>query len=137
MMLTLDVYFKHKKQYEKEFNQEIFNNGLLLLQKVDQLIEILSVNNMFFTEKEGNIISSGWRPVSYNSKVKNAAKKSNHTLGKAIDLYDANNKVGKYLLKNKKHLEELGLYCEHPDATPGWLHIQTVPPRSGNRFFYP
>jgi hypothetical protein len=34
-------------------------------------------------------------------------------------------------------LRDLGLWMEHPDKTPTWLHIQTVPPGSGNRVFWP
>lgn len=38
---------------------------------------------------------------------------------------------------NQHVLVKLGLWMEHPSATPSWLHVQTVPPGSGNRVFYP
>ena len=34
-------------------------------------------------------------------------------------------------------LKDLGLWLEHPAATKGWAHVQTKPPRSGRRVFYP
>jgi hypothetical protein len=40
-------------------------------------------------------------------------------------------------MANLAVLEELQLWLEHPDATPGWCHLQILPPRSGRRVFYP
>ena len=34
-------------------------------------------------------------------------------------------------------MADMGLWHEHPAATKGWAHLQTLPPRSGRRTFYP
>lgn len=62
---------------------------------------------------------------------------SRHLSAAAIDLEDRDGKLKAWLLNNVKVLEELGLYCEHPDDTPTWAHIQTTKPASGRRFFKP
>lgn len=62
---------------------------------------------------------------------------SQHLSGNAADIWDRAGKLKAWAVKNVKVLEELGLWCEAPEATPTWLHVQTVPPKSGNRFFKP
>lgn len=82
-------------------------------------------------------ISSGWRPPSLNSKVKGAAPKSNHQKGLACDFFDPEGKLDAWCMQNLDFLEEIGLWLEHPDATPKWCHLQCVPPKSGKRVFRP
>lgn len=65
------------------------------------------------------------------------AAKSKHLDGCAGDILDADDKIKDWLRANPKLLEDAGLWCEHWDATPGWVHFQIVPPGSGNRWFLP
>ena len=58
-------------------------------------------------------------------------------MGLAVDLYDPYGEIDKWCMDNKTVLAEFGVWLEHPDATPGWCHLQVVPPRSGNRVFRP
>jgi hypothetical protein len=60
-----------------------------------------------------------------------------HTAGQAIGLYDPDGDLDEWLLDNRGVLDELGLWLEHPAATRGVCRVQTVPPRSGRRIFYP
>lgn len=87
------------------------------------------------------IITSGLRNKEHQLKliVKGVSKatKSNHLIGAACDVKDADGSLGKWCLENVKTLEEVGLWCEHPNHTKGWVHFQIVPPRSGKRFFIP
>lgn len=64
---------------------------------------------------------------------------SQHLQGNAVDLLDKNGDLHAFVLSpaGLQCLEELDLYCEDPRFTPGWLHCQTVPPKSGKRFFKP
>lgn len=62
---------------------------------------------------------------------------SSHLTGKAADIEDADGKLKAWILKNENKLAELGLYMEHPDYCNGWAHLQSVPPKSGKRFFIP
>lgn len=97
---------------------------------------------------------SGWRPPKYNAELRrlwqttggkegaNTAVFSRHMDGNAIDLRDnADQQIAKYLLANPAVLIAHGLYMEHPSATRGrrtnWCHLQRIPPKSGNRVFYP
>lgn len=87
------------------------------------------------------IITSGLRNKEHQLKliVKGVSKatKSNHLIGAACDVKDADGSLGEWCLENVKTLEEVGLWCEHPNHTKGWVHFQIVPPRSGKRFFIP
>lgn len=82
------------------------------------------------------IVSSGYRPAAINATIPGAAKKSNHMACLAVDLADSG-KLAEYCLNNLKLLEEFGLWMEDPAHTKGWVHLQCVPPRSGNRVFKP
>lgn len=87
------------------------------------------------------IITSGLR--SKNKQLElvikglSKASKSNHLTGAACDVLDESGDLGKWCLSNEKFLEEVGLWCEHPSATRGWVHFQIFPPNSGKRFFFP
>lgn len=82
-------------------------------------------------------VSSGYRPAAINATVKGAAKKSNHMICLATDFADKDGELDKWCLDNLDKLEECGLYLEDPAATPGWAHLQCVPPKSGKRVFKP
>ncbi len=83
------------------------------------------------------IVNSGWRPRAINAAVPNASVRSKHLTCQAVDLNDEDDSLDAWCLRNLPVLEELGLWLEHPDATPGWCHVQIVPPRSGRRVFMP
>lgn len=57
--------------------------------------------------------------------------------GQAVDLYDPDGALDDWCLAHPERLAEAGLWQEHPAATKGWLHLQSIPPRSRNRVFYP
>lgn len=84
-------------------------------------------------------VNSGWRPPAVNAGTPGAAPNSKHTTGQAIDLADPDGDLDEWLLSatGQAAMVEIGLWQEHPAATKGWAHVQTVPPRSGNRTFYP
>ena len=81
-------------------------------------------------------VSSGYRPGAFNQAA-GGAKKSNHMLCLAVDFQDVDGSLKLYCSNNLKVLEECGLYLEDPASTPTWVHLQCVPPRSGNRVFKP
>jgi len=84
-------------------------------------------------------VSSGWRPPEVNAATPNAAARSKHMTGQAIDIYDPDGDLDAWLMtgEGQAAMVALGLWHEHPSATKGWAHVQTVPPRSNNRTFYP
>lgn len=92
----------------------------------------------FLMVKYGEIaeIASGYRPIALNLKV-GGASSSKHITCNAIDIKDRDSRFANWCLANLKELEELDLYMEDPKATPTWVHLQRLPPASGNRVFLP
>lgn len=96
-------------------------------------------------------IVSGWRPESFNKATPGSAPKSKHIYCQAADLEDVEGSLAKWCLSNIEALKEIGLYMESPDYTKtgstlrpglpaineGWVHLQIVPPKSGNIVFIP
>lgn len=83
------------------------------------------------------IVSSGYRPGTFNLNTPGSAKKSNHVVCLACDFKDSDGLLDKYCMDNLYILEQCGLYLESPQHTPGWCHLQCVAPKSGNRVFLP
>ncbi len=130
-MIALDDYFG-SMTHTSVPDQETRDNALDLLSRVNALLSEIDL-----PEAKEPTVNSGWRPVWYNATVPGAAPKSKHITGQAIDLADPDGMLDEYLDTNRSLLVAHELYMEHPLATKGWTHLQSVPPRSGNRVFYP
>jgi hypothetical protein len=124
-MITVDDYLMNRKS---GLTFELLENAIDTVEKVNKLLDV------FGSQRK---VTSGYRPASVNAAIPNAAKKSNHMLCKACDLEDVDGKLDKWCMDNLHVLTEIGLWLEHPSATKTWCHIQTVPPKSGKRVFYP
>jgi hypothetical protein len=87
------------------------------------------------------IVTSGLRSDEKQAELiaqgKTNAKFSKHLAGAACDIYDPDGTLGKWALENEAILIRIGIWCEHPKVTKGWLHCQIMPPNSGKRFFLP
>ena len=128
-MITLsDYYMGRDKEYPSDLTDKIKSNAESLLLKVNELLGFFG---------ESRTCNSGWRPKAVQMKVNPKAMGSKHISGDAIDLEDKDGKLKEWCVFNQATLEELGLYMEHPSATPTWVHLQQVPPASGNRIFKP
>ncbi|MDP1717218.1 MAG: D-Ala-D-Ala carboxypeptidase family metallohydrolase [Burkholderiales bacterium] len=87
-------------------------------------------------------VNSGWRPRQINAATPNASATSHHLTGRAVDLPDPDRTLAAWCVNHLATLAEIGLWLEDPRWTydangDHWLHVQTVPPRSGNRVFVP
>ncbi|MGL5936028.1 MAG: D-Ala-D-Ala carboxypeptidase family metallohydrolase [Cetobacterium sp.] len=82
-------------------------------------------------------MTSGYRSPEYNKTIKGAAPNSNHMAGKAIDISDSDKALAKFCVSHEQMLNQYGLWCEDPRTTPTWVHFQSVPPKSGKRFYIP
>lgn len=80
------------------------------------------------------IVTSGYRPGRFN-KAAGGAPKSAHLTCEAVDIADSNGTLKTWLFNHQDYLERCGLYMEDPAITPGWCHLQTRRPPSGNRVF--
>lgn len=129
-----DVAFRHQlgPDMRREAARTVeLANALLVLAKAAGV-------HLEASPRTGSVVSSGWRPPSVNEATPGAAVRSLHLTCQAIDLYDPDGSLDAWLLDNADTvLKDLGLWLEHPAATKGWAHVQTKPPRSGRRVFYP
>lgn len=137
-MITLEQFYKGRdKQYSADLTPEIKTDAVETLRRANLLLDRFFAWNPEATRDRG--CNSGWRPPAVNAGTKKAAPKSNHLLGRAIDIGDDDEQLDTWLLtpEGQSALREIGLWMESPTATPRWCHVQIVPPRSGRRVFLP
>lgn len=115
-------------KYPEDLTGEIEANATELLRRVNDLLEAFG---------ETREVRSGWRPPAVNGSTPNAAPRSKHMTGQAIDLDDPEGDIDQWCLDNLNELARIGLWMEHPAATKSWCHLQSLPPKSGRRVFYP
>lgn len=95
------------------------------------------VNKLMLLAGVKRTITSGFRDVDSNKKLKNASPYSRHLTGQAADIEDAGGTLGAWALQHEAELAQCGLYVEHPMATKTWVHVQVTAPPSGKRIFKP
>lgn len=126
-MITLKDYFKEQEPHE----------GITI--KADELITKVNRLMVYFHKDVPDFVvqvTSGYRSPAYNKKIGGKVK-SLHMAGQAVDIYDPRKRLAKWCVANQARLEEQGLWAEDPRATRNWMHLQSVPPSSGNRFYIP
>lgn len=83
--------------------------------------------------------NGGWRP----SECPIGARFSKHKTAHGGDLFDPNRYIASWSLSDEgaAAMEEIGLWAERFEWTPGWAHLQDIaagtPPRPAVRFFIP
>ena len=112
-----------------ELTTELRANAALTVQRTNALLRLAGLRTCE--------VNSGWRPTAINAATAGASPRSRHITCQAIDLCDAFDALDGWCMANLPALEAIGLWLEHPSATPGWCHVQTLPPGSGNRVFFP
>ncbi len=138
-MITKEQFYKGRdKAYAADLTDDIRKAADETLRRTNLLLTRFEASHATGS-KQPRTATSGWRPPSVNAATKRAALKSLHMTGHAIDISDADGSLDKWLMTatGQKALEEIGLWMEHPSATPTWAHLQTKAPRSGRRVFYP
>jgi hypothetical protein len=138
-MITLaDYWMGRDADYPLAMTPQIERNAVQLLELVNRLLVVANLDGVrAAVNARGTVVRSGWRPPAVNATTKGAATNSKHMMGQAIDLEDPDGAVCRWLYANVPVLREIGIWCEHPSATPTWAHCQSMPPASGNRFFLP
>ena len=130
-MISLEAFWKGRDvQYAGELTDEIRGNAALTVGKVNELLEIAGFKHV-------SEVNSGWRSQSVNDATANAGARSKHLSGEAVDIPDPYRDLASWCVDNLEMLEGLQLWMEDPRWTPTWVHLQTVPPRSGRRVFIP
>lgn len=139
-MITLaDYWMGRDRSHALQLGTDIRANARRTIELSNMLLVLAKGAGVRIEEspRTKTIVTSGWRPVDVNATTPGAAPKSHHIWAKAIDLYDPDGEIDNWIYANDSVLSDLGLWSEHPASTKGWCHIQTVPPRSGRRIFYP
>lgn len=114
-LVTLEMYTMGRiAQYPNEWTKEVEENAKHLLVNINAFLNELEVKSVS--------ISSGWRPLAINKSV-GGASKSNHTIGKACDLKDADGKLKDLCEKHDDLLKKYGLWMECRESAPTWLHL--------------
>jgi uncharacterized protein YcbK (DUF882 family) len=67
--------------------------------------------------------------------LKKIPMQSKHLTGQAVDVFDPKLELTAWLKQDKTRLEKAELWCE--EGNKNWVHFQTLPPLSGNRWFNP
>lgn len=141
-MITVDDYFMGRRQQHPlaltpAIEREAYRTATLVSQLLTQAQSYGVTMDRHPVTK--TLVSSGWRPPAVNAATSGAAVNSKHMTGQALDVYDPDGDLDEWLMtgEGQAAMTALGLWHEHPSATKGWAHLQTVPPRSGRRTFYP
>jgi uncharacterized protein YcbK (DUF882 family) len=118
--ITLDDVLTSSGKYpdrktHTECTDEVKNNATKLLKKVNALLDELNV--------EKREVSSGFRPSSVNSAIPNAAKKSLHMQGLAVDISDKDGSLNKLITEHSELLVKYKLWLESGESTVGWTHL--------------
>lgn len=117
-MITLEQYLMGRETlYPEEFQDNfVAENATAFLKQLNRFLADLNINDIEIT--------SGWRPLEVNRRV-GGSSNSHHIFGRAIDLADpikALYRVFEEADFNGK-LEAYGLWMEHEDSTPTWVHL--------------
>lgn len=136
--LTVTDYLM-RRQLDYVLSEECHDNACSTVDTINKLLDMLveSGIEIVVNPTTKTCLTSGWRPKIVNSKTPGAAVNSKHISCQAADIYDPTGYIDEFLLDHQSILQELHLFMEHPSATKGWCHVQTVPPRSGKLIFYP
>jgi len=124
MSLTQQEYLRASTEPVPE---ELLSNIQELLRRMNALRQLYS---------RAMVVSSGYRSPDHNLMI-GGAPNSKHLTGQAIDILDPTKRLAHWILNNLDTLANLELWCEDPRYTNGWIHFQTVPPKSGKRLFIP
>lgn len=124
-LLTLNDVVTASNKYpdrakSPELTDEVKSNINDLITRVNALLTELGVKQV--------TVSSGFRPSAVNAAIANAAKKSLHTQGKAVDLLDDKAQtLANLIAKSPNLLKKHDLWIEDPSATKGqstnWVHL--------------
>ena len=134
-MITLNDYWMGRdKTYAAALTADIVHNAEETVRRANALLNSFRAVTK---DNESRHVNSGWRPPDLNRSTPGAALRSKHITGQAIDIADPDGDLDEWCMDNADTLARLSLWLEHPSATKGWCHLQTVPPKSGRRVFYP
>lgn len=119
-----------------EMSPRIEHNAGILLDVVNRTLVIAALNGARATVNPGTgtVVRVGWRPPSINREL-GGSPYSLHMTAQAIDVHDTDGLLGQWAMFHVEPLTMIGVWCRAPSETPGWLHMQSIPQPSRERFF--
>lgn len=98
---------------------------------------VAKINNLGY--KPPMYATSCLRSLADQKRINPKALNSSHLYGRAIDIGDPDGKLAGWLQTALGNgiMIECGLWMEDPRYTKGWVHLQTIQPKSGKRYFIP
>lgn len=131
-MITIEQFLMGRIKYE-ELSPVMQADATDLLERVNLLLADFYRD---FPDVPVRTVNSGYRRPADNASA-GGAKLSKHMICQAIDLSDADNKLGRWFALFPEKLIKFDLYMEAKSATPTWIHLQLQPPKSKKRTFNP
>lgn len=143
-MITLSDYWMGRDAaYPLLMSPMLVRNAEITVECVNKLLALATVAGVVLRpdpmHPQYGVVASGWRPPEVNARTQNAATGSKHLLAQACDVYDPDGALDRWLMTEdgQRALTDIGLWIEHPAKTAKWSHMQTVPPGSKRRVFWP
>lgn len=134
-MITLqDYYMGRDVAYPDEMTDAIRAAAQVIVNRANILLTLFYERNPSTLRRR---VRSGWRPAAVNLRTPGAAPASKHLSGEAIDIEDDDGTLALWCADRGDILESFEVWMERPEATPSWCHWQSVPPKSGARYFWP
>jgi hypothetical protein len=134
MITLIDYWMGRDRQYAADLTPDILRSAEITTQRANLVLAEFRFDT---GDTEFRKVTSGWRPPELNRSTPGAALRSKHMTGQAIDISDADGDLDQWCMDHIDTLARIGCWLEHPSATKGWCHLQTVAPKSGRRVFYP
>lgn len=134
-MLDLQDYWMGRdSKFRLEWTEEIQDNGAETVMRINRLMDMYVADTGFVRLETW---ASGWRPEGVNAKTANSASHSKHITAQAGDVRDPVRLFARWCNSRLDELELCELWMEDGRWCPSWVHLQTVPPKSGNRIYIP
>ena len=137
-MITLEDYFGPYWDHPDK-TEEVERNAMDLLRKCNALYCMAELDNcpLPINPKTGTGVSGktegGFRPHDSHTGAPN----STHKTGQGVDRYDPERRLAAWILAHPESLKECDLYMEDCRWAVGWVHLQSIPPRSKKRVYIP
>lgn len=128
-MISMDEILKGRANLE-DLPQDVQDNLNTLLEKINKVRQAYG---------KPMKVNDGYRRPE--DQPKNAASKSNHLIGAAVDIDDDDSLfMWNWVKANLQLMKDIGFWFEDPRWTHGngtWMHFQICPPKSGKRIYVP
>lgn len=137
-MISLGEYLGPYKAHP-DVGAVIIANANDLLTRVNRIHQLAEADGVVFQTNpatHSRISGSGnggFRPRDTKTGMPN----STHKDGRGLDTYDPHREFASWCIEHFTVLAEHGLHMEDARWTPSWVHLQSVPPKSGKTVYIP